>query len=501
MKYLIFFVLIFLGTCVNYPCSAGIINEHISSELSFSAQTPISFFNAVPTKIKTTDRIDLSFAVNNEIVSRYRYKIEVPDITLSSINKTLLSWSAWINNAFTDIIILKITQEGRHKLVIEYKSFGTTETKMFEKQFDVYNSANAAVRKTPAMNEPKIGNKSTESTSKNSAFEVEEIIKPDYEKLLDEAIKTNNEVLFKESVLNGAGNNLKGVNGGNIFHMMNDKLANEELISKLETNGISINETDNYGNTPLHIAIMSRDRKYARSLMNQGANLNLKNKVELTPLHLAAILNDAEAANDLFGKGAEINIMGNTGYTPLHIASLMNNIEVAKILLSLGAKTNIKTAQKLNAMTIAKIQNNDLMKKLIAKNGSYNLNNPEKSYNVNISQMNSAKLSPQFDINLPYNKDLVKKRQFNKVAGIISIPIFAICTAGAIYFRTEADNYYSLYKNAETLELAEHYYDMTRQYDTYTYISGGVSLVSAFEIVYSAIRKKNISNKMSKTLY
>ena len=65
----------------------------------------------------------------------------------------------------------------------------------------------------------------------------------------------------------------------------------------------------------------------------------------------------------------------------------MNNIEVAKVLLSLGAKTNIKTDQKLNAMTIAKIQNNDLMTKLIAKKGSYRLNNPERSYSVNISQM------------------------------------------------------------------------------------------------------------------
>ena len=111
------------------------------------------------------------------------------------------------------------------------------------------------------------------------------------------------------------------------------------------------------------------------------------------------------------------------------------------------------------------------------------------------------KLSPQFDINLAYNKDLVKKRQFNKVVGIISIPIFAICTAGTVYFRSEANNYYSSYKNAETIDVAKHYYDKTMQYDTYTYISGGVSLASAFGIIHSAIRKKSISNKMCKTLY
>ena len=58
-------------------------------------------------------------------------------------------------------------------------------------------------------------------------------------KLLAEAIEKKDEALFKESVLNGAGSSIKGPNGGNIYHMMNDNLANEELISLLKTNGIS----------------------------------------------------------------------------------------------------------------------------------------------------------------------------------------------------------------------------------------------------------------------
>jgi uncharacterized protein YpmB len=95
----------------------------------------------------------------------------------------------------------------------------------------------------------------------------------------------------------------------------------------------------------------------------------------------------------------------------------------------------------------------------------------------------------------------VKRRQFNKLIRIISIPVFAISTAGAVYLRSEANNYYSSYKNAETIEMAQHYYDKTIQYDTYTYISGGVSLTSAIEIIHSAIRQKSISNKMCKALY
>ena len=79
-----------------------------------------------------------------QIVTQYRYRLEVPDVIRTSINKTFLTWSTWINNAFTDIIILKIEQEGRYKLVIEYKTYSNSEIRKFEKLFDVYNPASAA---------------------------------------------------------------------------------------------------------------------------------------------------------------------------------------------------------------------------------------------------------------------------------------------------------------------------------------------------------------------
>jgi ankyrin repeat protein len=218
-------------------------------------------------------------------------------------------------------------------------------------------------------------------------------------------------------------------------------------------------------------------------------------------LHIAAFLNDEDDVMALISHGAEINIKGNSGFTPLHIASLMNNFEVARDLLKTGAKYKLKTDQNLTAVAIAKIQNNNLIKKLIAKKDPDNLNQSVLSRTGNISQMNSVKLSPQFDINLPYNKDLVKKRQFNKVLCIISIPVFAISTAGAVYLRSEADNFYSRYKNAGTLDIAKHYYDKTIQYDTFTYIAGGVSISGAFGIVHSLFRQKSISNRMRKTLY
>jgi hypothetical protein len=119
----------------------------------------------------------------------------------------------------------------------------------------------------------------------------------------------------------------------------------------------------------------------------------------------------------------------------------------------------------------------------------------------NMSRMDQVRLNPQFDINLLYNKELLKKRRFNKVMGIISIPVLAAGTAGTIYFNSEAEKNYSSYKTAETMELARHYYDKTLEFDTYSYISGGLSVTSLFGIVYSAIKRESISDRMRKTLY
>ena len=339
------------------------------------------------------------------------------------------------------------------------------------------------------------------SNQTNKPIAVEKSIKTDYDKLLAEAIEKKDATLFNESIRNGAGTNIKRENGGNIFHIMNDSIASEELISMLKNKGISINETNNYGNSPLHFAILSGESGYARSLINQGADLNMKNQMDLSPLHLAVFFNNEEVVNALLDKGTEINLKGNTGYTALHIASELNHLEIAKDLLNMGASNRIKTDQKLTPGTIARIQNNHEMDKLIGKKGSYTISQPKSTQTNSIILSNSFKQSPKFNFNLPYDKELAKKRQFNKVVQRISIPLMVISAAGATYLKIEANNYYSLYRSSPTEDVAKFNYDKTRQYDTYAYISGGFSLVSVYGFIHSTIRKKNVSYKMCRTYY
>jgi len=222
--------------------------------------------------------------------------------------------------------------------------------------------------------------------------------------------------------------------------------------------------------------------------------------MDLSPLHLAVLLNNRSIVKELLDKGAIVDIVGKAGYTPLHIAAEMNNVEIAGDLLKNGAKVAFRTDQQLSSKTIAKIQENNTIVDLIKCKGSCSASTSMPS--TYPRQYNSNAVYPKVDFNLPYDQKLIKNRHTAKVIQIISVPVFAICVAGSTYLKIEANNYYSLYKEYQategSMDLAKYNYDKTMQYDTYFYISGGISVVPLYTFIHSTIWKKNITNKMRK---
>ncbi len=161
--------------------------------------------------------------------------------------------------------------------------------------------------------------------------------------------------------------------------------------------GANINEQDERGDTPLHIALFNENMDAAAFLINQNAQLEIlntdnvspvqaalvksdqkirdlilkkidipkyKNKSELisiaitqkkpenalfmidngfsvvgkdlegeTPLHFAAYQNESKIARGLINKGADINAKDNAGDTPLHLAALFNGSKDAAQIL------------------------------------------------------------------------------------------------------------------------------------------------------------------------
>lgn len=60
----------------------------------------------------------------------------------------------------------------------------------------------------------------------------------------------------------------------------------DQFISRDDLNSDILNQTDNFGNTPLHIAFLRRDRHMIESLIKNGADMTLRNHEGLTPIEL-----------------------------------------------------------------------------------------------------------------------------------------------------------------------------------------------------------------------
>jgi ankyrin repeat protein len=504
---------------------------------SDSDQNPFTFMNVIPAKVKFPEGIDLSFFVNQSIVFQYRFRIEAPD------GKVLKPWTQWINTDINEVRLQKLDIAGRYKLVIEYRSHSTNDILRFEKAWQVYRNDPVAVtepgkadgekpailtaEETRAPAAARISEKSTtvtakvepepkivEEPQKNMISQNEPIAKaikepetvkeietkivaeiPDYGKLLSEALEKKDLNQFREALRNGASTNLTDKNGGSIFHMISGKFIDEDLISDLKNQGNDINKPDNFGNAPLHYAILTGNNEYAGILIRKGADINIMNRQSLAPLHLAVLANNTPLTRDLISSGANVNLSGNTGYTPLHIAAELNNSRAAESIIKAGAIIKARNIQNLSALSIAKIQNNNDVLRTIKSNGAY-LSDKAISYSaVNTFGDN---IYPEIRFDLPYDNSLLSRLNRNKLIQVISVPVFAAAATTAAYLKIKSDSQYEIYKNSTSEESAEPFYQKANQYATYSMVAGGISVISLYSFIQATINKGSISSRLKK---
>ena len=108
--------------------------------------------------------------------------------------------------------------------------------------------------------------------------------------------------------------------------------------------GANPNIQDNNGNTPLHAAVHSNNKKIVRLLLTHGANPNIQDYFGDTPLHIV-VKEDGyrdEIVRLLLNHGANPNLQGLYGWTPLHGALVNNKVLVTELLLARGANPNIR---------------------------------------------------------------------------------------------------------------------------------------------------------------
>jgi len=108
----------------------------------------------------------------------------------------------------------------------------------------------------------------------------------------------------------------------------------ERALALLLSKGLSLNDTDGRGRTPMHVASV----KSVRPLVAAGADINAADRDGRTPLHLAAKEGKPDVVAELLRNHASVFAQDRKGRTPLHLAATAPNPEaVVDALLAAGA--------------------------------------------------------------------------------------------------------------------------------------------------------------------
>ncbi|MCP9450610.1 MAG: ankyrin repeat domain-containing protein [Nitrospira sp.] len=102
--------------------------------------------------------------------------------------------------------------------------------------------------------------------------------------------------------------------------------------------GAKVETTDEFGMTPLLLAVKHGHQPTVELLLEKGADLSRARHDGLTPLFMAIREGRADMVALLLEKGADVNVRGAiSSVTPLHVGAYEGNQEIVMLLLKYGA--------------------------------------------------------------------------------------------------------------------------------------------------------------------
>lgn len=131
------------------------------------------------------------------------------------------------------------------------------------------------------------------------------------------------------------------------------------LVEMLVGRGASVSATDAWGRTPLLVATQLRNTAAIRLLLQHKADVNAANKNDITPLISAAQTGNAEALQLLLAAGAAPDRTDNLGWTALMWAASRNNLPIVKMLLEKGADARWVARDRSTAVSLARSRGAD----------------------------------------------------------------------------------------------------------------------------------------------
>ncbi len=137
-----------------------------------------------------------------------------------------------------------------------------------------------------------------------------------------------------------------------------------EMVQLLLDLGLDPDVRDDWGWTPLHVAI---NPETAKALIDGGANIHAKAKDGNEAIHSLIGENMLDSVKYLLSLGVDVNALGKNNITPLHQAVIFNHVDGAKMLLENEA--NIEATDK-KGMTSLHFARSEAMVKFLIKNGA-----------------------------------------------------------------------------------------------------------------------------------
>ena len=120
------------------------------------------------------------------------------------------------------------------------------------------------------------------------------------------------------------------------------KNGNTAKVKELITR-VSINDKNDEGKTPLHVAAQKGDLEIVNLLLNLEVDINAQDSEGNTPLHVAAQYGHHNTSEALIKKGATVDTTTLNGKTPLHKAfRYLRNPKIIELLIKSGANIEAK---------------------------------------------------------------------------------------------------------------------------------------------------------------
>jgi ankyrin repeat protein len=132
------------------------------------------------------------------------------------------------------------------------------------------------------------------------------------------------------------------------------KTGDIDAVTRLLDQGVSVEDTDATGETPLLSASLAGQTRIVELLLARHADIEARNDRGLTPLHAAAYGGHVETVVALIQHGAKVDDTQNRyKTTALIVASEEGCTEIVKLLLDHGADIEAKEANGFTALTQA----------------------------------------------------------------------------------------------------------------------------------------------------